>query len=380
MKKILFVALGATLLAAGCQKTEVINPAGGDAISFTTGMNKLTKVLEVPADADSTGLVNLQAQDFRVWAYYVADNANTGNKANDLYDGMGNSLVAYDASTEKWSTDKQYYWPGQGKELRFFAVSADSLTLGNAGDITSGIVKISEGRDTLTVEGFVVNHESPNTDLMVADFIKKSQGNSPADKVVDLVFRHALSKVEFKFKTDTTLNTPVWVQEVSVADVKTTADLTVTEVSGVTSFKWGTPTVNQLFYDDYENAEDETALPSDLVEDETVTLQEEDNAMYLTNSAETFTTWLVMPQDIKKGNVDLKVDVVYVMGNRQFKASFSLGTDDLDAWAANQYVTYTITLTPNLISFNPTVKPWTPEGEEVEDITNDTAKEEERGN
>ena len=36
MKKFFFVALAATLLAAGCQKTEVINPVGGRSMSFTT--------------------------------------------------------------------------------------------------------------------------------------------------------------------------------------------------------------------------------------------------------------------------------------------------------------------------------------------------------
>ena len=377
MKKIFFVALAATLLAASCQKTEVINPVGGDAISFAAGMNKLTKSVGT-ADADSTGMVNLQAQDFRVWSYYVADDPNTGKKENDLYDGMGNSLVEYE--NESWSTDKQYYWPGQGKELRFFAVSADVATHEDAGDVEKGKVSVNDDRTKLTIAGFVVNHESPNTDLMVADFIKKSQGTTPEEKAVNLIFRHALSKVEFKFKTDTKLNTPVWVQEVSVSNVKTTSTLEVEEVEGVTKMTWGTRSVDQVFYDDYVNADDEVALPENIVTDETVTLHEAVNAMSLTDDAETFTTWMVLPQDIKKGDIDLKVDVVYVMGDRQFKASFSLGTETLDAWAENQYVTYTITLTPNLISFNPTVKPWTPAGTPGDNITEDTPKEEGRGN
>ena len=38
MKRIFFVALAATLLAASCQKTEIINPAGGNVMTFSTNM------------------------------------------------------------------------------------------------------------------------------------------------------------------------------------------------------------------------------------------------------------------------------------------------------------------------------------------------------
>ena len=69
MKKILFVAFAATLLAAGCQKTEIINRVG-DRIGFSTQLDKITKSVGT-ADAANDGEENLLAQDFRVWAYYV---------------------------------------------------------------------------------------------------------------------------------------------------------------------------------------------------------------------------------------------------------------------------------------------------------------------
>ncbi len=93
MKKIFFVAISVTLLAAGCQKTEIINHVGGDVMSFSTGMGKLTKADGTAADADKNGMANLKAQDFRVWASYVEADAQTGAAANTFYDGMENSLV-----------------------------------------------------------------------------------------------------------------------------------------------------------------------------------------------------------------------------------------------------------------------------------------------
>lgn len=75
MKRILFVALSATLLAAGCQKTEIINPVNSNVMTFSTNMSKLTKAGQ--QDAEKTGEVNLQEQNFRVWAYCAYEDQNT---------------------------------------------------------------------------------------------------------------------------------------------------------------------------------------------------------------------------------------------------------------------------------------------------------------
>ena len=120
MKKILFVALGATLLAAGCQKTEIINQVPGDAMTFTTAMSKLTKAVGT-ADADQTnGLLNLQAQDFKVWTYKAFTDEVNVDEPGDVYDEMEALDVTYGT---QWTTTKDYYWPGTDKSLDFFAVS-----------------------------------------------------------------------------------------------------------------------------------------------------------------------------------------------------------------------------------------------------------------
>ena len=56
----------------------------------------------------------------------------------------------------------------------------------------------------------------------------------------------------------------------------------------------------------------------------------------------------------------------YIIKDRLFEAKFPLGgkkTGDayqLSNWDDNQYVTYTIDLSPNLISFNAIAVPWAP--------------------
>ena len=132
MKKIFFVALGATLLAASCQKTEIINHVG-DALTFSTGMGKLTK-------ADDAGdMTTLKSQNFSVWAYYAADDQHTnGDDTHAVYGGIDNVVVSF-GDNDKWGTTEQYYWPGVGKELIFFAVSCINCRVSSAGPIRKSI-------------------------------------------------------------------------------------------------------------------------------------------------------------------------------------------------------------------------------------------------
>lgn len=370
MKKILFVALAATLLAAGCQKTEIINPVG-NAIGFSTGLNKLTKA----SDADNTGTVNLQQQNFRVWAYGAYEDPNTTTEEqNAIYDGIENLAVNYAAATTSWGTEQEYYWPGVEKELKFFAVSADAAFLGTSGT-TSTSVTVTPGATlaaaTMTIKDFVVENNvtngGPNADLMVADFVQQHQD----DKVVDLTFHHALSKVEFVFKTLAATGTEtapqVYVQSLSVADLASKGTLTVAAPAAATAdettdegttqsyqatvqpveFNWDTPSVPVIFTDDWNT---EVTLPEGV----DATVATDNKAMLLTVEPQTFTTWLMLPQNIE----GKKVSITYIINKRQFTSIFALDKNNLKAWDDNQHIKYTVTLAPNVISFNPTVQDW----------------------
>jgi hypothetical protein len=384
MKKILFVALGATLLAAGCQKTEIINPVnptGQPALTFTTDLSKLTKAVGT-ADADADGMVNLKAQDFRVWAYADYEDPNTTTTELDkIYDKMANLNIGYsekDVTTDEgttkvgsWAPAKEYYWPGVGKDLRFFAVSG--VNLGEDLSATDVVVPTitrtaaieddpattdkNEAQEAsvamkLEVKDFVVNHAAPNADLMVADFVHQNQTN----KEVALKFRHALAKVEFLFNTLDGSDATVYVQSLKVEKVLTKSTLTVTENAGEdkatkpTVFTWATPTIEQTFEDDYK---DEANVPDD-TELLSTSKSLDKTARELTTEAKNFCTWLVMPQSIST----LQVKITYVIGKRQFESIFPLAATNLTAWGPNQYVRYTITLAPNKISFNPSVEEW----------------------
>lgn len=380
MKRIFFVALGATLLAAGCQKTEIINPVGGNVMTFSTNMSKLTKAGQ--QDAEKTGEVNLQEQNFRVWAYGAYEDQNTtAIELNNIYDGISNLDVTYTPANGEipaaWGTAKEYFWPGVGKELKFFAVSDGKAS-------TASNVTIGTDINSLTVADFEVTPGAYNTDLMVADFVKQHQG----DKVVDLKFHHALSKVQFVFKTVATGDATVYVQDLVVRDLETKGTLNVapkpaetpengeengtqTQADGETTtyvgevtpvkFTWALPTSSTSlanFEDDWTTAvaDTDTDFPANI--DGVAATETDKVAMKVTatgTDSQVFTTWLMLPQSI----VGKKVEITYLINERKFTSIFPLETTSLKAWEDNQYVKYTITLAPNLISFNPSVEDWT---------------------
>ena len=369
MKRILIVALSATLLAAGCQKTKIINqinPTGEPSLTFTTGMGKLTKVSDVSSDADSVGMANLKAQDFRVWAYGVEDFDRTKEDDREGWDDMLNLPVTF--LNGVWGTTKQHFWPGEGLELKFFAVSADEAFMGEkfGPDAASPIVPDAAG-STMEITGFVAENADYDTDLMVADLVQRAQrlgANS-----VDLTFRHALAKVQFAFNTIETEGINVFVQEVRVEGLKTKGDLAVSYDSknnNHTVFNWTLDDASAKdVIDDWEDlATTDDGFPTEI---EGYSPEEDDyKAMKITSIKDkdpqpnVFTTWLVLPQEVE----EKIVYITYLMNERKFEAKFSLAYDALRqtnqpaSWKDNQYVRYLVTLAPNLISFTPQVGEW----------------------
>ena len=415
MKKILFAAFAASLLAASCQKTEVYQPTTtGPEMTFSTEMKKITKVVGTPS-ADAEGQNdNLYAQGFNIWAYAAYTDANATNvNENGIYDGMSNWYIDYTVTTDSegsWDPRKEYYWPGQNKYLRFYAVSAatENNTLkytvnikADRSDPSAGTSTVEEVPDDdatdntsenyeLQVENFVVNASAPNEDLMVADFITQNQG----DKSVDLTFHHTLAKVEFLFRTATsetveTKQPKVYVQQIKVKDLYNKGTLNVTPNSTTNNGNTTYITTLNFHWDKSAKTEfskkvggvsEETgvvAIPGTtannstfdwLPTDELPAAERTNNGLLLdpqvltgenssiTKEGTSFATWLMLPQALN----EKKVEIIYVINDRQFKAVFPLATDGVDEWTENSYTKYTVSLLPNLISFTASANEWTP--------------------
>lgn len=381
MKKIFFVALGATLLAASCQKTEIINHVPGEAMTFSTAMGKLTKAVGT-SDADATdGLLNLQAQDFKVWAYYTYADPINNITVGKAYDGMEALDVTYEATTG-WTTQQDYYWPGTDKSLDFFAVSTKHWPVAEVKDGEQGVTPAVSGVTvnidgegetiggrSLTVSGYVVDASNPNDDLMVAEFVRQHQNMN--DKKVSLHFKHALAKVQFRFTTNPGTDA-IKVNSLSVADLNTVGKLTVSEVADTyvetngrvsVSLAWTGHDIPATFSDDYDGDLTLKAPESVTGEDGKVTEKKNDQE---------FATWLVLPQNITGKTVTIAYEITSTTGTRTFTQTFALtrpaevdetgkvieGKEAFASWDINQVIVYTINLSPNKITFDPSVQPW----------------------
>jgi hypothetical protein len=376
MKKILFVALAATLLAAGCQKTEIINPvnpAGTPAMTFSTGIGKLTKSATAP------GAENLKTQNFVLSAVNAYDDVPSGRLFNDYYDDLDNKQFTYENGAWVIDGGDSYFWPGKDRDLVFFAISSNQKNGDNKTQkyVVPAVVKdgfglTKDNSGVVSVQNYVIkdytvvtpsyteNSTVPGADddLMVADVVKKNQDSQSASGVkgqVDLAFNHTLSKVEFVFSTNpqTSATYPVVINSIVVNDVVKTADLTI----GVTFNE--TEAVADNVYDwDAKNAD--ATYATAVKEGENVNCEnyEVTYDLPLTAAEQTYATWLVIPQDLTDKTVTITYTILDAQNPtskpKEFVSVWPLKVDKLvDAWEINNYVKYKVNLSPNIITFNP---------------------------
>ncbi len=378
MKKILFVALGATLLAAGCQKTEIINqvnPDGKSAMTFSTGISKLTK------SATATGTENLQTQGFVLSVFNAFDDEPNEIAFNGYYDGLENKGWSYNNGEWAISTNNSYFWPGKGRDLVFFALSSGQKD-GETPKYSIPAIKLSgtSGEGGLYTNVGVTNYKiedytvvapeyseagvqtGADDDLMVADVVIQNQDETPVGGEkgrVDLFFNHTLSKVEFVFstKSETAALYPVTLNSIIIKDVVTTADLNVgvdlANRIAENEYVWGTHGENDtkayVLNDDKESTTAEYSVDYDLP---------------LTASDQTYSTWLVIPQDLTGKMVSITYTIKDATNTAsketEFTSVWPLAVEGVvDAWEINHYVKYKVTLAPNIITFNPVLeKDW----------------------
>ena len=387
MKKVLFVAIIATLIAVGCEKTEIINPNLGTEILFSPELGKLTKA---EGEIDAT----LKAQGFKVSAINAYEDLyTTAVEFNTVYREMDNLQFVYNNG---WALQngQSYFWPGTGKDLVFLAVSSKTGTVEipeivqNGFGITGTPETDSEDNNTGAYTGITVNNftipdfivtppsyvkvagENSNVgdqtgaddDLMVAKVVIQNQDDDQGvvKGQVKLDFSHTLSKVQFVFTTNTTDTYPVTVNKVEIKDVINKATLGV----GVSFANESRTSTNTYDWSPSDNDEDDDYLAQkDDDNHNYVDFVIDYNLSLVTNQELPYATWLVIPQSLEDKMVSItytiadnnNTDANGIAATSQFTSVFPLYTTNLTTWSINQYVRYKINLSPNLITFNPVV-------------------------
>lgn len=340
MKKILFIAASAMLVLASCTNDE----SAPEQIEI--GFNALTKK-NAQAKSIITGGTFDTDSTFRVWGFADQDADPTvaldvditgTSEPNFMYttkttgstklDGVEISYVGTSPNGSWKNASHSFYWPLTGKVGFYALYPADqaltSLTWGDGMKINNYTITSS-------------NSSGPGAvDLMYT----YGEGSRTTAKQ-DMVFKHALSQVLFKFRTDLNdANVTITVKSVKLNNVDLIGNFTFLK-SATLLGSWGSNT-DQTFPFDYKI--------SDLVVNYAATI-----ATAQTYGAST----LMIPQAITATQNASVEFVVAQNGSDPITYTLPIAlTCTGNKWdLANQYV-YTVTFKMHEILFNPSITEW----------------------
>ena len=333
MRKIFFMAVAATAMLAACNKTEIVPTEDAQEISFVAVNKVATKA---PVD----GATFLTGDDMDVVAYLASgDGATPGNFFQETPFG-------YNETTCTWTG--QRYWPLSDATINFLAVT-------NIGGGVAGHVQNTFGKDNVwaaqVVSKLTGNDDATQTDLMFAAG-QGTHAQGAAYPCVGMVFKHALSWINFRVKTTHTTGTGQ-------------PTITVNSITLNNAAVNGTLTVNNANYAATTNACVTDNLTTDwssvsysnmkLIETGIVT----DNAtdeLLLTNEFAVFggNGILVVPSDQTSFTINYTITQPDGTPNK-FNYTYNLAGNKWDI--AKKYVYY-ITMTLSEIQIAPEVASW----------------------
>lgn len=237
MKKFMILAAVASVALASCTKTIPVTYDNGKdvAISFSPISQRAGTKANVYGEQNATYTAGAPGayESFAAWAYYTAAASGTTNPQTNAdatkgasffgTDGAGVECKHHDgasAGADYWSPDTPYFWPKTGY-LHFHAMSPADFGTGTLAHAWgSGISITGYVAPVYTDEPAVdPTADASQIDLMYSDFeFNKQRANYSATSNVgmyddeddsgiykhdgvNLLFRHALSLVQFKVKT-----------------------------------------------------------------------------------------------------------------------------------------------------------------------------------
>lgn len=208
--KILAVAAVATVFASCSNEEELANvgKSESNAIRFA-GISGLSDTRTTPI-----GTTNLTTTNFEVMAFMSADNALfMGGKHELGHSDQGVKIVYNTSAWDYADKDQQAYWPTEGGDVDFYAVSPammNDLIPYFGYDMTSAAKTITY---TTFDEYGSSSSTIANQDVMYAVAKGRNKTNNGTTPV-QMKFKHILSQVVFKAKTTSSI------LEVDVENVK----------------------------------------------------------------------------------------------------------------------------------------------------------------
>lgn len=214
MKRFFFLAVAATAMLAACNKTEIVPTGDAQEISFVAVNKVATKV---PVD----GTTFLTGDNMDVVAHLAAgDGATAGTYFKE-------TLFTNVSGTNTWAGKR--YWPLSDATINFLAVTNTGGGVG--GHVENTFNSTNPAYEV--VSALTGNEDANQTDLMFA----AGQGTHTqggAYNAVPMVFKHALSWINFRVKTGNGLTTDdptIVINSITLNNAAVNGTLTVTNAN-----------------------------------------------------------------------------------------------------------------------------------------------------
>lgn len=219
MKTNQLILAAALVVLAACSKENVDNNVGkldGEEIGFNVVNQKATKA----NDAIITGTTYDHDNTFKVWGWQseggafaeFADAAASNFMSNLTISWTGGRL----SRAEAWrNADNYYYWPFTGK-ISFLAVHPSTVAPSTTGwDATNK-------KPQATFADYTIAAGNKTVDLMLAN----NEGARRSD-ALPMVFKHALSQIQFRVRTNEDYSADVVfkVNSVTINNIDLSGDL-----------------------------------------------------------------------------------------------------------------------------------------------------------
>ena len=192
MKTNQLILAAALVVLAGCNKVSVETIDKTNEIGFRAVASMATKA----NDAIITGTTYGTDNTFEVWGWQsqtgLFDEFANGDASNFMTDLKIEWTKGRDNErAEAWrNAENYYYWPFTGK-ISFLAIHPSTVVP------TSTSWDAANKQPKAVVENYDITASKDSTDLMFANAV-----GSRRDDALPLVFKHALSQIQFRVRTD----------------------------------------------------------------------------------------------------------------------------------------------------------------------------------
>lgn len=176
MKKKFFFMAAAAIALTSCSNEDVVEVNNGNAIDFRATMG---------AETNSRGV---ETNNGNLDKFLVTAVLQNDESANELY--FHDVLFSKDAGATNFTSENTYYWPGNGKTVKFYAYSY----IGNLATLEDADNNVTINATNQKIAFTPATTTTTQLDLVTAT----AEGSKVTVGAVALNFDHALSQIQVK--------------------------------------------------------------------------------------------------------------------------------------------------------------------------------------